>query len=636
MAEQDGSPPAGDEARREGEGDDPAPPEDSAESRAAGDAADEQLRGEAAPDERDPAAEEALEEFAAAAPAPASGGAPAPGAEAKPQPGPAAGTASAKEAEAPPGDRPPPPPEGAKKSPYDHVLRIRGEVDTTTSIGLFLGGIVAFLALWFLVTAGGPDPRRLTATVGDDGRIQIPAGDDLEDDTPFRIEGYFQLSPQGELADNEFRQIEEAGARILVFAHGPPVDSEILRVETADGGEVLAFGDPPGAAGEDAEGEGADDAERPRVEDSGRVVVPEGFPAGRVGVEGWVNATYPGAEDFKVILEGEGAPYLQLSASQAGKELDVSYDVGTEPIVSAFILPKPGDVLGALLDLCFGESYRIDCPNPECPSADGPVYLSSGDGAALRDYRERPDEVGEPQVECPRCGTVLDGAIPIAEHAHDFRAGVVSSLGRTTIGFLIALAICFPLGVLAGAFPPIRRFVSPIEIAGGYTPPVVLIPLATAFAGVLTSQGVDASPAMDSARIGYLVVLTSFWLYPMILGEIESVDEVFVNTAYTCGANRWQVIRHVLIPVSMGAIWGHMRVTYAIGWALIILGEAFVGAKIAAAHETGMGLFLVLMQRRHFMGKYFAAVLAIIAVGLVINYLFRVVGRRLFPYQEAA
>ena len=69
-----------------------------------------------------------------------------------------------------------------------------------------------------------------------------------------------------------------------------------------------------------------------------------------------------------------------------------------------------------------------------------------------------------------------------------------------------------------------------------------------------------------------------------------------------------QTIFKVLVPVAMVNIWQHLRATYAIGWASIILVEGFGPPRIVG--ETGIGFFMVDMQRRNIMDQYFAALLA--------------------------
>lgn len=441
--------------------------------------------------------------------------------------------------------------EPARRSPYDHLLKIRGDVGPTTAIALFLGGLSGLLLVWFVLTMGTPDPRQHTVKVGPDGRVAVPD----------------RFDP------------EEAGFEVA--------DHEL---------------EPPGNAP-------------------------------------------PGKERYRLVRADDGGLVLELPPDEAGQDVTFGYDLGSQPIVTPFILPKPGKVLSAVIGLTTGDAYQVQCPYRDCKSRPGYISVGSGDGAAIEAYAvERkgaadPKAVEAPAIACPVCARPLTGpefpepiVIPLA--AHEFRRGLGASLFRTVVGFLVAAAICVPLGVLAGAFPPIKRIVSPIELGGGYTPPVALLPMATVVATILSDpEGIGLSPATanDCARIGFLVLITSFVLYPLVVKEVEAVDEIYINTAYMLGASRGQVVLQVLWPVAKANVWEHLRVCYAIGWACILLAE-FAVAKVAG--EQGLGMFMTVMERRHQMENYLASVLAILATGIAVDWLFRVVGKLLFPYRE--
>lgn len=372
------------------------------------------------------------------------------------------------------------------------------------------------------------------------------------------------------------------------------------------------------------------------VGEGGVATLPESLAADtNVWVEGFspTDAGAPLGEDgFRFVAPAT----LELPPATKGSTVKAGYDLGHDPIVSNFLLPKPTDVMAGLVELLTGPAFQTRCGDAACAGKE-PIDLSAGDGKALEAYRNDPENNAEPDVTCPRCSTNLskNGALAIPMAGQGFRGGLRSTLWRTTLGFLVAALVCLPLGVIAGAFPPIKRFISPLEIAGGYAPPVALLPLAAAVSGFLVNppNNFDATVAENTARIGFLFVVIAFWLYPLVVKEIEAVDQVYVNTAYTLGATRGQVVLSVLVPVASGKLFEHLRATYAIGWASIILAEGYASSKIPG--EYGIGFFMTEMQRRHNMVNYFSAVLAIIATGIVIDYAFRVVGRRLFPWQEA-
>lgn len=433
-------------------------------------------------------------------------------------------------------------PQAQGRSPYDHLLKIRGDVDPTKAIALFLLGMTAFLLVWGFLTAGGPEPHEGKAKVGPDGKVTIPHALDAER-APW-VDGHSPASAPGELADRQFRFV------------------------------------PPST--------------------------------------------------------------LELPKAAAGAEVTYGYDLGREPLVSAFLLPKPGAVFAAIIELTTGTAFQVRCSNKECAQRGKPQDLSSGQGEALERWRveSMQKKAGEPppaapDAKCATCGKPFAGEVAVPLPPYAFRAGLVSSLGRTTLGFLIAVAIVLPLAVLAGAYPPIARLLGPVEVAGGYAPPVALLPLAIALSGFLNTNHVVESAATSEnvARIAFLVVVTAFWLYPLVVKEVAGVEQVYVNTAYTLGASRSQVVLKVLVPIASAGIWEHLRACYAIGWASILLAEGYASSQVAG--DTGIGFFMANMQRRHFMENYFAAVFVIIATGLVIDFIFKLVGRRLFPWQGA-
>src|SRR5690606_35523785 len=83
-----------------------------------------------------------------------------------------------------------PAPRPAHRSPYDHLLRVRGDVGGTSAIAIFIAGATTFLLAWSFLTAGGPDPREVELTVGADGRVALPA--EVGPATPVWIDGHSQ------------------------------------------------------------------------------------------------------------------------------------------------------------------------------------------------------------------------------------------------------------------------------------------------------------------------------------------------------------------------------------------------------------------------------------------------------------
>jgi NitT/TauT family transport system permease protein len=107
------------------------------------------------------------------------------------------------------------------------------------------------------------------------------------------------------------------------------------------------------------------------------------------------------------------------------------------------------------------------------------------------------------------------------------------------------------------------------------------------------------------------------------------VDEVYLKTAYTLGANRLQTVTRVLLGVSAAEIYQALRLGFGIGWSYIILAEMVDIGR-------GLGGIIIISQRRGPREHIYLVLLVIVALAFVTDRLWAVVGRRLFPYVERA
>lgn len=194
---------------------------------------------------------------------------------------------------------------------------------------------------------------------------------------------------------------------------------------------------------------------------------------------------------------------------------------------------------------------------------------------------------------------------------------VVASLLRVTVGFVVAAALAIPLGILMGAFTRVGAFVEPLALFGGYIPVVTLIPLTLSWFGIGETQ-----------KVGFLVIGIFVFLLPLVVKTIETVDDVYLNTGYTLGADRWQTLRFVLVPVAMSRIYSHLRLLYGVGWGYIIL------AEMNDLGSPGLGALIQLAQRRSHTDQVFAVLGVIVVIAVVVDKGLKVLGRAMFPYEE--
>ena len=201
---------------------------------------------------------------------------------------------------------------------------------------------------------------------------------------------------------------------------------------------------------------------------------------------------------------------------------------------------------------------------------------------------------------------------------YDLATSILVSSRRIAISFLLASALALPLGVLMGAFDPINRFFEPIMAPLRYMPISAFIPLLILWFGIYEKQ-----------KIAFLFLGVFVYLLPVVVSTIRLVPEELVQTALTLGATKFQVVRTVLLPAALPEIFDSFRVMNAIAWTYVILAEA-------VNPEHGLG-YMVELARTHQKASWsFAGLLVIGGIGLLTDFLIRVVSGMLFRWREAS
>ena len=199
---------------------------------------------------------------------------------------------------------------------------------------------------------------------------------------------------------------------------------------------------------------------------------------------------------------------------------------------------------------------------------------------------------------------------------YDLWGSILVSSKRILFAFLLASAVALPLGVLMGAFEPINRFFEPIVAPLRYMPISAFIPLLILWFGIYEKQ-----------KIAFLFLGVFVYLLPVVVTAIRAVPEELVQTSLTLGASRGQVIRTVLLPSALPEIFDSFRVMNAIAWTYVILAEA-------VNPEHGLG-YMVELARTHQKASWlFAGLLVIGGIGLLTDFLIRLLSSILFRWRE--
>ncbi len=220
--------------------------------------------------------------------------------------------------------------------------------------------------------------------------------------------------------------------------------------------------------------------------------------------------------------------------------------------------------------------------------------------------------------------TILPSPMEVARSVPDLLTrrdlfhNTLVSLQRVGLGYLLALGVVLPLGILMGSFGSVASTFSPMATASSYIPIATLVPLTMSWFGTGELQ-----------KVMFLALAFAISLLPLVVSAIDAVPDVYLRTAYTLGASRFQVVRRVLIPVALPDIWHAMRLSFGVGWTYLVLAEVVVMAD-------GLG-FLVEVSRRRGPREHIYLVIGVITlIAWVVDLAWGWLGQRLFPYRRSA
>jgi ABC-type nitrate/sulfonate/bicarbonate transport system permease component len=178
------------------------------------------------------------------------------------------------------------------------------------------------------------------------------------------------------------------------------------------------------------------------------------------------------------------------------------------------------------------------------------------------------------------------------------------TLSRIGAGFGLAALVAVPLGLLMGSVPFIYRLFEPITEFIRPIPSSAYIPVAILFLGI------------DNEMKIFVVFLAC--LFPILLNTysgVRSIDPVLIDTGRTLGVSWMRAMWSIVLPASLPSILTGMRVSLGISLIVVVVAEMIAGS-------SGIGYFILDMQRIFRVPEMFAGIFTLGVLGFAINFLF--------------
>ncbi|MCK0166410.1 ABC transporter permease subunit [Jannaschia sp. S6380] len=169
---------------------------------------------------------------------------------------------------------------------------------------------------------------------------------------------------------------------------------------------------------------------------------------------------------------------------------------------------------------------------------------------------------------------------------------LIRVLGGFVLGALVGIPLGYAMGLsnwFRGWFDPIVEFMRPV-------PPLALIPL------IIIWFGID-----ETGKI-VLLFLAALWI--MAIGAragVSGVNITKIHAAYSLGASKTQILRHVIIPNSLPEIFTAARVAMGVCWGTV------VAAELVAAN-VGAGMMITAASKFQ---QTYIVVMGIILIGII-------------------
>ena len=189
------------------------------------------------------------------------------------------------------------------------------------------------------------------------------------------------------------------------------------------------------------------------------------------------------------------------------------------------------------------------------------------------------------------------------------------SFSRLAKGLFWGMVLGIPIGLAMGLSNRWRGIFDPIVELLRPIPPLALIPLFIVWFGIGEEGKVN------------LLLFASIWIMVIAARSgVLAVNITKVHAAYSLGASKAQVLRHVIIPNALPEILTGVRVAIGVCWGTLVAAE-LLGAS------AGLGFTIFKARQFFLLDLMLSAVILISILGVGMDIVMRITEKRLIPWR---
>lgn len=200
----------------------------------------------------------------------------------------------------------------------------------------------------------------------------------------------------------------------------------------------------------------------------------------------------------------------------------------------------------------------------------------------------------------PKVDTIVSDYITLFANGMLFK-GIFQSFWRITLATGISCLISIPLALIIYSSKTVDELISPIANMLRYVPTTAFGPL------LILWVGID-----ENMKITFLFCATFFYFLPSMVLNIKEIDKRLIETAYTMGMSKTQVILKVVVPYTLPGICKSILMMYGIGWSYIVVAESI-------NTTSGLGYLINIGSARGRTDMVFMSIITIMAISFIID-----------------
>lgn len=190
-----------------------------------------------------------------------------------------------------------------------------------------------------------------------------------------------------------------------------------------------------------------------------------------------------------------------------------------------------------------------------------------------------------------------------------------ASLQRLIVAFIVAVAIAVPLGLASGYNSKIRAIFEPLIEFYRPLPPLAYYTLLVLWLGI-----------ENESKVTLLFLACFAPIYVSCVSAVIKIKKDYINSAYTVGANKWQIFMHVIFPACLPDMFTGLRTALGVGYTTL------VSAEMVAA-RSGIG-WMVLDASRYLRSDIiFLGIIIMGITGILLDKSIQLIERKVVPWK---